>query len=138
MIVAFGGSCEPISDVTSTLEIPAGAAAIETDDLGLVHVTFDAAVPDFSTFNSSADLPFFSMIDVQMVYNPTASTAGGLKPGVGTLDVLGNANLCGLITASQQCFILDLGSTTDDPAALSCVCVKPSVTDVDVTSIFAP
>jgi len=138
--VAYSGSCEPISDVTNTLEIPPGAASIETDDLGLVHVNFDAAVPDFNSDNTSDNLPYFDEISFQMVYNPTQSAAGGLKPGVGTLQVSGNANLCNILPAQQQCFILDLalGENGDSDADLSCVCVTPSVEYLDITSFLLP
>ncbi len=140
IIVAFGDSCEPISGVTNTLEIPPGAASIVTDDLGIVSLNFDAAVPDFNSYNSSDDLPYFDEIGFQMVYNPTQSAAEGLNPGVGTLEVSGNANLCNILPAQQQCFILDLatGDTADGDADFSCVCVTPSVTDVDISSIFLP
>jgi hypothetical protein len=142
IIVAYSGSCDPLSDVTNTLEIPPGAASIQTDDLGLVHVNFDATVPDFNSNNTSNDvnLPYFNQIGFHMLYNPTQSAAGGLNPGVGTLEVSGNANLCNILPAQQQCFILDLGTgdTADDDVDLACVCATPSVEDVDISSIFLP
>ena len=142
IVVAYSGSCDPISDVTNTIEIPPGAASIQPDDLGLVHVNFDAPVPDFNSDNTSNDvnLPYFDEIGFHMVYNPTQSAIGGLNPGVGTLEVSGNANLCNILPAQQQCFVLDLGAgeTADGDSDVSCVCVTPSVADVDITSFLLP
>jgi len=148
VIVAFNsGSCNPINDVTNTLEIPPGGAYIHVDSLGLVDVDFDGAVPDFNSDNTSNDinLPFFDNIGFHMVYNPKGTTIGGLKPGAGTLAVTGNANLCGAITSAQpqECFILDMSyihGITPEPADsdtdLSCICVTPNIVSVDISSIL--
>ncbi len=143
VIVAFNsGSCNPISDVTNTLELPPGGVYIHVDSLGLTDVDFDGAVPDFNSENTSnnIDLPFFDNISFHMIYNQNGATVGGLKPGAGTLQVTGNANLCGAITSPQpqQCFILDLayGDTSPSDADFSCICATPSVESVDITSIL--
>jgi len=143
VIVAFNsGSCNPIDDVTNTIEISPGGAYIHPDSLGLMDVDFDGAVPDFNSYNSSDSLPYFDQIGFHMVYNPNGSTTGGLKPGAGTLQVTGNANLCGAITSTQpqECFILDLtyGDPAPSAADFSCICVTPSVVSVDITSILQP
>ena len=60
-IVAFGGSCNPISNVTSTIEIPWNGPSVHPIVVGpIMYADFAGAVPDFSLYNSAAGLPFFS------------------------------------------------------------------------------
>ncbi|HTY54535.1 MAG TPA: hypothetical protein VMB26_05020 [Candidatus Binataceae bacterium] len=143
IIPAFNsGTCTSFDDVTNTLAIPPGAPYIKVDSQGLVDVDFDGAIPDFNTINTSnnVNLPFFDYINFQMVYNPKGSAIGGLNPATGTLDMTGNANLCGAITSNQpeQCFILVLQEGNDD-SNYSCVCDKsPTVISIDITSLIGP
>jgi len=140
-VVFNSGSCNPMHDVTNTLGIAPGAPYIHTDSAGLVEVDFTGAVPDFNTTNSSNDvnLPFFDNIVFHLVYNAHGTVTGGLKAGAGTLQVSGNANLCGAITSSQpQCFVLNLGIGETPDTDISCICVTPSVVDIDITSVIAP
>ena len=78
----------------------------------------------------------------QIINQACAAVAvGTLKPGAGTLEVTGNANLCNILPApQQQCFILDLalGDTASSEADVSCVCVTPSVTPIDIASFLTP
>ncbi|HTY54536.1 MAG TPA: hypothetical protein VMB26_05025 [Candidatus Binataceae bacterium] len=144
ILIAFnGGSCAAISNVNNTLEIPPGGVSVVTDDQGIVHASFEAAVPDFSSDNSSRDidLPFFDLIDLNLAYNPTASMAESLMAGVGKLEVSGNANLCNILQPDeQQCFILGLSSEQSGFSGgdLSCVCTSPTIVDIDVTSLLLP
>jgi hypothetical protein len=142
VIVAFNsGTCNPLSDVTNTLEFPPGAAYIHVDASGITNADFTGAIPDFNSYNTNngADLPFFDGINFHLVYNLTSVTAEGLKPGFGNLEVTGNANLCGAITSAQpqQCLVLDLGyGSVGGGNTLSCVCTTPNVTSVDITDII--
>ncbi len=142
VIVAFNsGTCNPLSDVTNTLEISPGAAYIHVDSSGVTNVDFTGAIPDFNSYNTNngADLPFFDGVNFHLAYNLSGVTAEGLKPGSGKLEVTGNANLCGAITSAQpqQCIVLDLGyGSVGGGNTLSCVCTKPSVTSVDITGII--
>ena len=145
--VAFSnGSCNPVGDITNTFEIPPGKLAIQTDSSGVVHADFDGAVPDFgSGTTGSLDEANFDDIGFQMVYNPTSSAAESLKPGEGTLQVSGNANLCSAVESQQppaqpQCIVVNLGgrdASGNGPDA-SCICVTPSVVDIDITSLLQP
>lgn len=143
ILVAYNsGTCNPLSDVTNTLEIPPAAVFIHVDPQGLIDVDFDGSVPDFNTENTSNDinLPFFDSLGFHMVYNPKTGTIGGLASGTGTLEVTGNANLCGAITsnAPQQCFVLDLdfGDEADNDIDFGCVCTTPTVQSIDLTSFL--
>jgi len=143
IVVAFdGGTCDPISNITNTFEIPPDAVLIQTDDLGLVHATFDAAIPDFSSLNSSRDvnLPYFDQLDFSLEYNPTNATVGGLNPGVGFIDVQGNANLCNILPEQQQCFVVifNYGESADGDNDMGCVCTTPSITTIDLSSFLLP
>jgi len=144
ILIAYNsGTCNPVSDVTNTLEIPPAAVFIHVDPQGLVDVDFDGSVPDFNTVNTSNDIgfPFFDSLGFHMVYNPKTGTIGGLAPGTGTLEVTGNANLCGTITSNQpqQCFLLDLnfGDEADNDIDFGCVCTTPTVQSIDLTSFLS-
>lgn len=139
IILAFvSKSCNPITIVTNTLEIPPGAATIKTDKTtGVVTITFDGAVPDFNTGNTanSSLLPFFDDMSFVLTYNPGTSTQGSLAPKTGTLQVSGNANLCDAFAAgTKQCLLLDIDPGDSD---YDCACVNiPQKTPLDITSLF--
>jgi len=143
VITAFNsGTCDPIDDVTNTLEIPPAAVFIHVDSSGLTDVDFDGAIPDFNTVNTSndIDLPFFNAMGFHLVFNQKSTTIGGLAPATGTLEVTGNANLCGALTSSQpqQCFILDLDEGDSSNDDFACICVTPTVQSIDLTSFLLP
>ena len=140
-----GGSCDPITDVTSTMAIPWTGPQVEPKPVGpLFYADFVGAVPDFSTINNSNDLglPFFEDLGFHLVFNnAVGGNAGGIAGKTGTLEVLGNANLCeSIINGGPQCFILDLNyddymhNRADD----ACICTTPSIQTLDITDIIGP
>jgi len=124
-VVFVSNSCSALSatTVTNTLVIPADTANIKAKN-GVVTISFSGAVPDFNTYNITADLPFFDYMTFQMQY----STA----TGAGTLQVSGNANLCDNLAAGPpQCLLLDVAS------GYSCACMTlPLQNTLDITSLF--
>ncbi len=141
-IVAFGGSCNPISNVTSTIEIPWNGPSVHPIVVGpIMYADFAGAVPDFSLYNSAAGLPFFEDITFDLIFNQNVGGAKihGLSGRTGTLQVSGNAGLCGILPPSQQCFILDLNydDYMGNGEDLACICTTPSVQTIDLTSFLS-
>jgi len=138
-IVAFAGSCNPIDNVTSTILIPWNGPSVQAKPVGpIFYGDFVGAVPDFSTYNPTTDLPFFENIAFQLKFNQNTggSKVQGLSGRTGTLQVSGNANLCS--AASQQCFILDLNylDYMGNGQDLACICATPSVQTIDLTDLL--
>ncbi len=141
-ILAFGNSCTPIGGVTSTIEMSWNAPTVHPVPVGpIFYADYSGAVPDFSTYNSAAELPFFETLGFHLKFNnrPGGSRVQGLAGRTGVLNVSGNASLCSYAPpATQQCFLLDLNyddymGKGDD---LACICATPSVQEIDLTSFI--
>jgi len=141
-----GGTCDPLENVTSTMEIPFTAPSVTPKPVGpIFYADFVGAVPDFSTLNTSNDLnlPFFENVAFHLKFNNNVGGAAiqGLKGKSGVLQVSGNANLCeSLLNGGPQCFLLDMNyddfeHSRDD---LACVCAKPSIQTFDITDFLTP
>jgi len=135
------GSCNPIANVTSTIEIPWNAASVHPVPVGpIFYDDFAGAVPDFSTYNTNAELPFFENIGFHLKFNQNVGgVVHGLSGRTGVLHVSGNANLCDAILSGEpQCFILDLNylDYMGNGQDLACICVTPSVQTIDITSFL--
>ena len=142
-IVAYGGSCNPIGDVVSTIEIPWNGVTVHPKPVGpIFYADFTGAIPDFSLYNAAAELPFFEDISFHLKFNNNVGgKVQGLSGKTGTLQVSGNASLCNILPpVPQQCFILDLNylDYMGNGQDLACICVTPSVQTIDLTSFLTP
>ena len=139
-IVAFAGSC--FSNAASTILIPWNAMSVQPKPVGpIFYADFVGAVPDFSTYNPTTDLPFFENMAFHLKFNQNAGgpRIQGLSGRTGSLQISGNANLCNMLPPSQQCFLLDLNylDYMGNGQDVACMCATPSVQTIDLTD-FSP
>lgn len=141
-IVAFADSCSPLGGVTSTIEVSWNAVAVHPVPVGpIFYADFVGAVPDFNTFNTVPELPFFEDMAFHLMFNQNVGGAKiqGLSGRTGTLQVSGNASLCKILPpVPQQCFLLDLNylDYMGNGQDVACMCAAPSVTTIDLTSFL--